>query len=322
MTWFADLTGFDEQAVDDVAAQFTIDDEEIVSHANGRRMRVGHFETPSLSKLRDRVPAATGAPTTVREVVADVQSLHCDPAHAGAVFQVASQFNTLEMPSPTVTPERGVTGYVHDHTQGPACAIACGAGTIWRNWLVEIDGERGQRADRQIDTLADLVAQTGTEFTMQNGYALPTTEELAKAAAHIEALDRAERDALAERLRVGVQWRTEVTLAGSGHAVTQVYCSAVPIAYSPHSATAWEPVARLVLDATYDVCLTAARINADQSGNRTVFLTLVGGGVFGNPTSWIVEAIDGALQRHADAGLDVALVSYGGSNPALAQLLR
>jgi len=48
----------------------------------------------------------------------------------------------------------------------------------------------------------------------------------------------------------------------------------------------------------------------------------VGGGVFGNPTSWIVEAIGGALQRHADAGLDVALVSYGGSNPALAQLLR
>ena len=322
MTWFADLTGFDEQAVDDVAAQFTIDDEEIVSHATGRRMRVGHFETPSLSELRDRVPPATGAPTTVREVVADVQSLHCDPAHASAVFQVASQFNTLEMPSPTVTPERGVTGYVHDHTQGPACAIACGAGTIWRNWLVEIDGERGQRADRQIDTLADLVAQTGTEFTMQNGYALPSTEELAMAVAHINALDRAERDALAERLRVGVQWRTEVTLAGSGHAVTQVYCSAVPIAYSPQSATAWEPVARVVLDATYDVCLTAARINADRSGNRTVFLTLVGGGVFGNPTSWIVEAIDGALQRHADAGLDVALVSYGGSNPALAQLLR
>ena len=89
MTWFADLTGFDEQAVDDVAAQFAIDDEEIVSHANGRRMRVGHFETPSLSELRDRVPAATGAPATVREVVEDVQSLHCDPAHAGAVFQVA-----------------------------------------------------------------------------------------------------------------------------------------------------------------------------------------------------------------------------------------
>ena len=34
MTWFADLTGFDEQAVDDVAAQFTIDEEEIVSRAN------------------------------------------------------------------------------------------------------------------------------------------------------------------------------------------------------------------------------------------------------------------------------------------------
>ena len=174
MTWFSDLTGFDEQAVDDVAAQFAIDEEEIVSIANGRRMRVGRFETPSLAELCHRIPTAPGSPTTVREVVAGVQSLHRDRAHAGAVFQVASQFNTLEMPSPSVTPELGVTGYVNDRTQGPACAIACGAGTIWRNWLVEIDGERGQRADRQLDTLSDLVAQTGTEFDMRNGYALPT----------------------------------------------------------------------------------------------------------------------------------------------------
>ncbi|MCK5683507.1 hypothetical protein KAJ27_05280 [bacterium] len=54
------------------------------------------------------------------------------------MFQVASQFNLLEMVSPGVTPEEGVGRYEHDHTQGPACAIACGVGTIYRNYFEAI----------------------------------------------------------------------------------------------------------------------------------------------------------------------------------------
>jgi len=38
----------------------------------------------------------------------DVQSLHAAASNAGALFQVASQFNLLEMMSPEVTPEQGV----------------------------------------------------------------------------------------------------------------------------------------------------------------------------------------------------------------------
>ena len=41
------------------------------------------------------------------------------PEFAGALFQVASQFNLLEMVSPDVTPEHGVSGYAHDLTLGP-----------------------------------------------------------------------------------------------------------------------------------------------------------------------------------------------------------
>ena len=49
------------------------------------------------------------------------------PENAGALFQVASQLNLLEMTGPEVTPEDGVTIYQDDRTQGPACAIAAGA---------------------------------------------------------------------------------------------------------------------------------------------------------------------------------------------------
>lgn len=40
------------------------------------------------------------------------------PSNAGAVFQVASQFNCLEMVGPGSRPEDGVTIYSKDHTQG------------------------------------------------------------------------------------------------------------------------------------------------------------------------------------------------------------
>ena len=52
-----------------------------------------------------------------------------------------------------------------------------------------------------------------------------------------------------------------------------------------------------------------------------MFLTLVGGGVFGNRTEWIVDAIGRAVERHAGADLDVVLVSYGSSKPELRSLL-
>jgi hypothetical protein len=52
--------------------------------------------------------------------------MHRSPENAGATFQVASQFNLLEMVSPDVMPEDGVTRYEYDRTRGPACAIAAG----------------------------------------------------------------------------------------------------------------------------------------------------------------------------------------------------
>eukprot|EP01045_Picozoa_sp_COSAG04_P042458 COSAG04_NODE_13423_length_606_cov_210.532544_1_plen_48_part_10 len=48
------------------------------------------------------------------------------------MFQVASQFNCLEMVSPGDQPEAGITRYALDHTQGPVCAMACPAGTVYR----------------------------------------------------------------------------------------------------------------------------------------------------------------------------------------------
>jgi len=239
---------------------------------------------------------------SMSEVVADVRELHLDPANEGALFQVASQFNTLEMVSPSITPEDGIDRYELDRTQGPACAIACGAGTIHRNYLVPVAGGIGQTARRQIDCLAGVADALGADLGMRNGYALPEADELQRATAALASMGEADVDRLRSLLRIGVQHDTEVTLGNAGHPVTQAYCSAVPVAYSGPAADDWEPLARLVLEAAYEATLAAATVNAAANGSRVVYLTLLGGGAFGNPTPWIIDAIARAagIFEHTD----------------------
>jgi hypothetical protein len=60
--------------------------------------------------------------------------------YPNSIFQAASQFNCLEFPNPRTVPEHGITAYFTDHTQGPACALACAAGTLYRNYFAPFTG--------------------------------------------------------------------------------------------------------------------------------------------------------------------------------------
>ncbi len=325
--WFADLAGVVEGSARNVRDAFAVEGTDLIARATGRRMSAGVLSLPSLADLRaDVLP--DDAPNHLREIVADVTCLHGDPDNRGALFQVASQFNLLEMPHPGVTPAMGITGYADDLTQGPACAMACGAGTIWRNYFTTLSGGVGQ-TEVQIDTLADLGQALGNlqvaQWSMRNGYALPTPAGLEAVSTRIFHADAAERDRLCGLLRVGLQADCDVTLGhsgGSGQRVSQVYCSALPVAYSALAAADWEPFARLVLDAAYEATLRIAARVARDSGSRRVFLTLLGGGAFGNRREWIVDAIARAMTVVPGAGLDVVLVSYGRPQPALRPLLN
>ena len=201
-TWFEKLTGFAEESPEQVRANISVDGQVLQSHVNGKTLICGELETPSLADLRQRVQASgyeTGA-MTVREVVANVQELHTNEANADALFQVASQFNLLEMVHEEVTPEDGITRYAKDNTQGPACAIAAGAGTIYRNYFAPVNGQTGQSATNQIDCLADIGAALGnTEnrlWDMRNGYALPSYDGLVKIGKHLRTSSEPELDEL------------------------------------------------------------------------------------------------------------------------------
>jgi hypothetical protein len=154
------------------------------------------------------------------------------PENAGALFQVASQFNLLEMVSPAVTPEQGVTRYQHDLTQGPACAIAADAATIYRNYFAPVDGSVGQTTERQFDGLADLGEALGAALNqplkilwdMQNGYALCTRVGLDGIAEHLSALQPEQFDILRGKLCIGIHRDVESpthqgSLAGAPSAI-------------------------------------------------------------------------------------------------------
>lgn len=252
--------------------------------------------------------------------------LHADPKHPGALFQVASQFNLLEMASPAVTPEAGVGIYEHDATQGPACAIACGGGTIYRNYFVPLGNRAGQSRERQIDCADDLGELLGNTaaalWRMQNGYLFPTPSGLQQINQILGRADAAQRDRYRASLRIGLQWNTAVTLGEATHRVSQAYCSAVPVAYSRHAADQWEPLARLILEAAYEATFCAAAINAAQHGSDQLFLTLLGGGVFGNHADWITDAIARAIALHREQGLQVTIVTYRTPKPAVTALIK
>ena len=327
MMWFEALTGFREASPRQVRENILVDGDMLKSLVNGNIMTFGRLETPSLAELRERVRSGghDAGKISVREVVADVQGLHADEFNAGALFQVASQFNLLEMMHPNVTPEHGVGIYENDRTQGPACAIAAGAGTIYRNYFAVANGQTGQSAKNQIDCLADIgeaLDNTGNRlWEMRNGYALASRGGLIAIADRLGKSTEKERDDLRKLLRIGIQWNTQVTLGKARHTVSQAYCSALPIAYCRHALNLWEEFASLVLEASYEATVCAAILNSRERGSHKLFLTLLGGGAFGNAADWIIKAIQRALNLYEHFDLDVAIVSRGSSQQCVQQLV-
>ena len=328
MTWFENLTGCVEESPESVREHLFINGRRLRSRQNGRSWLCGELETPTLAQLRQRVRQINRdlGPISVNEIVANVQHLHRDRANENAVFQVASQFNLLEMTSPGVTPECGVGIYEDDFTQGPACAIAAGAGTIYRNYFVDVNGRIGQTANNQIDCLSGIATLLDNSqqrlWQMVNGYALPSPGGLEEINRKLENMDEAALDAVRQALQIGLHWDTQVTLDDASHTVCQAYCSAMPVAYTRHGLELWAPLAKRVLEAAYEATICTAILNAERNQNNRLFLTLLGGGAFGNNPEWIMGAIRRSLELYSDSGLDVAVVSYGSSNRSVWRLVQ
>ncbi len=324
--WFEELFGFKEGPYPWTQKQFEVDGPWLTSKHSDRRYQFGHFSTPTISELRQFVKRDVGPSTLTHEVVGDALLLHADPANAGDMFQVASQFNALEFPSPETTPEDGITNYEYDATQGPACSLAAAAGTVYRNYLVKLNGHTGQTAQHQINNLHSLenMLSSGPHWEVTNGYVESSAQQLSNLAAGIRKYDR---DDLVGAVRIGLQSQTEVTFTDrftvnrEPHLVSQAYCSAISCGYSAVETESWEPITTIALDAAYEGTLLAAAIMRDQGiGTGRVWLTFIGGGVFGNKDDWIMKSMQRAIQLSADLSLHIVIAHYGELRAPFSQL--
>lgn len=130
--------------------------------------------------------------------------------------------------------------------------------------------------------------------------------------------------------------------AGGESTVSQVFCSALAMGtYTRLSDALWEPLARIgrallraatapesfakppepltvsafaptaVLDAAYEGTLWAAANLARQGrGLPRVYLTFIGGGVFGNDDRWICDAIGRAAALLEAGGAELEVVVW------------
>ena len=340
MNWFEHLTGFCETDYETTRSQLKVNGDQLRSRVNGKCYGVGTLELLSLQDLRERIKSAGNLPgqLKVQVVKGDVRRLHQSPEYAGALFQVASQFNLLEMVGPGVTPEHGVTRYEDDATQGPACAIAAGAATIYRNYFVPVGSAAGQTKTRQLNGLADLGGVLSQSldlpvddlWEMRNGYALCSQPGLRAISEHLASATPAEVDALRGHLRIGLHSDVEVTDVNednqspgfAGPLVSQAFCSALPVVYSRVPKADWRCFASLVLEAAYEATLWAGVLNRQRGKSNIVLLTCLGGGAFGNDDDWIHAAIRRALQKAAGFALDVRLVSYGAPSEELKKMAK
>jgi len=330
-SWFFDSFGFDEKEsgnFSSVRNKFELleeKDETILrSKANGQNFAVGRFETPSVQELHQlfsenysgKQDSTSGL--QFMNITGDVRSLILNPNNAGAVFQAASQFNCLEMVGPSITPEQGVTGYFRDRTQGPTCAIACPAATIVRNYFSGAKWGKGQAGSNQLDMMHDIGELLDNNkhryWEMRNGYLLPTSAESLSGLQKRLQDDAELRKIVTRNLRVGVHWGTETErpLGREPHSVCQVFASAVPVAYAKGTRrNDWEQLASAVLDGAFEATIAVGAVLALKRGTRVkVFLTCVGGGVFGNSHFWIASAISRAIKIWKRAPVDVKLVHY------------
>eukprot|EP00434_Breviolum_minutum_P013360 symbB.v1.2.011772.t1/scaffold750.1/size323489/24 len=351
-TWFQRIFGFSEASYDKTREMLAVEEDEekpgmsiLRSLANGARFRIGCFGTPSLQELRQVLEAdVPSGRLKVTNEIGDVAYKHALPENMFATFQVASQFNCLEFVGPSVVPEDGITSYVHDRTQGPACSIACGPATAFRNFFAPVGptGQQGQRKELQINNLddfsttLDVLCQDPADatgyslrpapfFHVRSGYTEASHREMQRLNRALARLSEAQRDALRATLRVGVHEEVQVTshawgakLLPTEQLVTQVFGSACSVAYNRDSSRDdWQPVATLILEASYEATLLAAlkqaKKHAGKGGSKKVFLTSLGGGVFGNSMEWITQAMERAFHQLKDVDLDVRIVTYAGS---------
>ncbi|KKQ33566.1 MAG: hypothetical protein US49_C0001G0246 [candidate division TM6 bacterium GW2011_GWF2_37_49] len=330
-----------------------------INGADDKLYRCGRFEVMTLGDLRRQAMAKADAlKGTINQIrfsviyskspkkckQLDVTYLEAQPENKDAVFQVASNYNALESTTYTWLPD--LNYYYLDNTQGPAASIAAFPGLVLRHFYFFMKDEKRNnnfmlwrqreqktaniRDDNDFDMQLNLL--DGLGVNTQNGYIWGTGE--AGAGSGIENI----KDENADKFKIGFHRDIQVTFVQSknyyythfyqpSQTVNQVFAAAVNLTQAKDlcpeiksmSDDKKHEIAQLILNWTYESTLKAAIV----AGKKKVFLTLIGGGAFGNKREWIEEAIVQAVNDSVlkNSGLEIILNNWGSEPSAVLKAL-
>eukprot|EP00727_Mastigamoeba_balamuthi_P009809 m51a1_g5450 hypothetical protein (729) ;mRNA; r:207360-209972 len=239
-------------------------------------------------------------------------------SNRGAMFQAASNFNAVEGIDEETPPDSEcfTEFYIWDKTQGPQASISAGAAAITRVHAAFYNPNMPPEAWRQTGAVqVELLRNLREYFTVRNGYVCLTGDEKP-----LPPEGSREYEDLLGKYCVALHLDVQVTYAGfegeelrlikcpvkpNGpsdrdiHLIDQVFCAAMNIAQgSAGEKNATVPggqeKARFLLRAAYRGTYTAAVAYRCPR----LFLTLIGGGVFGNSVADIYDII---LKEHIRA---------------------
>jgi hypothetical protein len=263
----------------------------------------GRFRCLSLHQLRQQLDSRRSSSghrlklfaLTGASPVTDIGALQGGAA-SHSMFQAASQFNCLESPGPYLVP---VSNYFSDPTQGPRASISAYPATLLRHYSAPLQGNQAVRfIQKDSQTQINLLHRVALEgvAAVKSGY---LTSDAVKNPSTFAGLLHDHFDEIEIGLHEGAQvilgsnWDGPVT----GHAlISQVFTSTLAAGgYSRLDLASgeWMNILRQLQRAAYLGTLLAAA----STGQRRVVLTLIGGGVFGNPLSLIWESIVWACEQ-------------------------
>lgn len=270
----------------------------------GRIFQAGSFSLISLKNLRSFLDPSKKKPVgngTFNIILSgdeswkyvDIMALQAAPENKNALFQVASNFNALE----------GINGkwksveeYCNDPTQGPFAALSAAPGAFLREeFLIQKTGQEEQATWESLQTTKkkQVVLLPDDNIEYKNGYLKFKT---GKQDAILKNLTDLTKDFF-----IGYQKNVQVTfdhlnwetkqlspVNDPSQLISQAFTAALFIGWdeTPENDKNLE-IAKLILKYAYE---TTIRLAAAE-GHKKVYLTLLGGGAFDNPTEWVIEAI-------------------------------
>lgn len=287
----------EESLASDPASCFETDSQGWVRlRAGARTFEAGRFACRSLDSLRAQIaPGRASLRLFVllgQSPLTDIGSLQA-LAPVDSLFQAASQFNCLESPGPWVVP---VSRYFSDPTQGPRASISAYPATLLRHYRAP--GPQGpfvQRSEGPQLNLLHRVALPGVA-QVESGYLLSHRVEQPQTFATLLHEHFGE-------IEVGLHEGAEVVLGGGWDGpvvgkrrIAQVFTST--LAAGGYSRVDFrEPVWLDIVTQLQRAAYLGTLLSAAATGQRRAVLTLIGGGVFGNPLPLIWDCILWACQE-------------------------